>query len=266
VTDRLEITRERALGHTEAAFKQFCSALRAVTNPDATAVGTWTIKDVAGHLRGTLDLYPELLAGRATPLDSPRDITSFNDKVVSAETRSVPELADAIEARLPDFVAATRSAGDEPYAWHGGIKLPVESFCAILISEALVHGHDVTQAEGKEWPIDPAAIRTSFIGLLPLLPYYVDERAATGVRARFELKLRGEEGARAFLFFNDGRLIVEEPPQGRVDCHISADPSAFMLVSYGRSDPIRAALTGKMFAWGRKPWLGFKVPALIKNP
>src|SRR5918999_375523 len=108
LTDRLEITRERAIGHTETAFNHFCSALRAVTNPQATAVGTWTIRDVAGHLRGSFDLYPDLLAGPASPLDSPQDITSFNDKVVAGETRSVPELADAIEARLPDFVAAAR--------------------------------------------------------------------------------------------------------------------------------------------------------------
>jgi uncharacterized protein (TIGR03083 family) len=262
----LQITRERAIGHTVAAFKQFCSALRAVTDLSAVAVGSWTVQDVAGHLNGSFDLYPDMLLGKSSPLASPQEITAFNDKVVAGETRSVPELADAIEARVDDFVDSATRAGDEPHAWHAGIELPVETFCAVLIGEALVHGYDVAQAESRPWRIDPAAVRTAFIGLLPLLPHYVDERAATGVEARFELKLRGEDGARAFLFFDDGRLAIEEPAAGVLDCHVSADPVAFMLVSYGRAGLVRPVLTGKMLAWGRKPWLSFKIPSLLRSP
>jgi uncharacterized protein (TIGR03083 family) len=266
LTDRLEITRGRAVDHAEASLRGFCSVLRAAKDSDAPAIGSWKVRDVGAHMRGAFDLYPDMLRGRGSPVASVDGITAFNEQVVSAETRTPRELADDIEQRVPDFVAAAREAGPDPLAWHGGIPLPVESFCALLIGEALVHGYDVAQAEGAQWDLDPGAVRTAFIGLLPVIPYYVDERAAAGVRARFELKLRGEDGARAFLFFDDRRLIVEEPAAGVVDCHISADPVAFMLVSYGRAGPVVPALTGKMLAWGRKPWLGFKIPSLLRSP
>lgn len=266
MTSRLEITRERAIAHTQASLRQFCSVLRAVKDPAAPAIGTWTVRDVAAHMTGAFDLYPGMLRGERSPVASVDGITAFNQQVVAAETRTCRELADAIEARVPDFVAAATNAGPEPPAWHGGIALPVQTFCAVLIGEALVHGYDVAQAERTAWDLDPAAVRTSFIGLLPVIPYYVDERAATGVNARFELKLRGEDGARAVLFFDDGALTIEDAPTGPVDCHVSADPVAFMLVSYGRSGPVIPALTAKMVAWGRKPWLGFKIPSLLKSP
>jgi uncharacterized protein (TIGR03083 family) len=252
--------------HAEASLRRFCSVLRAAKAPDAQAVGTWTVRDVGAHMRGAFDLYPDMLRGRGSPVASVDDITSFNEQVVTAETRTPRELADDIEARVPDFVSAARSAGPDPLAWHGGIPLRVESFCALLIGEALVHGYDVASADGAQWDLDPGAVRTAFIGLLPVIPYYVDKSAAAGVRARFELRLRGEDGARAFLFFDDGRLTIEEPAAGVVDCRISADPVAFMLVSYGRAGPVAPALTGKMVAWGRKPWLGFKIPSLLKSP
>jgi putative sterol carrier protein len=47
---------------------------------------------------------------------------------------------------------------------------------------------------------------------------------------------------------------------------ISADPVAFLEVGYGRANPLVAALTGKLVAKGRKPWLGLAFGKLFAAP
>jgi hypothetical protein len=78
------------------------------------------------------------------------------------------------------------------------------------------------------------------------------------------VRLRG--GGRAVLRFDDGDLTVEPEPAGPVDCHLSVDPEAFMLVGWGRITQGPAILKGQLFAWGRKPWLGLKLRSLLRNP
>jgi hypothetical protein len=39
-----------------------------------------------------------------------------------------------------------------------------------------------------------------------------------------------------------------------------------VLVGYGRMSQWRAIGTGRLIAWGRKPWLGFRFVGLFFNP
>jgi hypothetical protein len=127
---------------------------------------------------------------------------------------------------------------------------------ALLLEEASVHGHDVATALRRPWRIRDEWAHTVFRGLLPVMPAYVSERAA-GVRARIDLRLRGDPAARAVLDLADGAMTVHPgPPEERVDCHVSAAPVPFLLVSLRRTGPLRPALTGQVLTWGRKPWLG----------
>ena len=51
-----------------------------------------------------------------------------------------------------------------------------------------------------------------------------------------------------------------------MDCHISADPVAFLIVAYGRGSQWPPVLGGKITAWGRKPWRAFGLTRLLMNP
>ena len=51
-----------------------------------------------------------------------------------------------------------------------------------------------------------------------------------------------------------------------MDCHVSADPVALLLVSYGRRSQWVPVLTGKLLAWGRKPWLGLRLVRYLVTP
>jgi hypothetical protein len=92
----------------------------------------------------------------------------------------------------------------------------------------------------------------------------VNAGKATGLRATYDIRIRG--GDRFDFIFDDGELNIVEPSSRRVDCHISADPVAFLLVVWNRQSQWPAIATGKLMAWGRKPWLGPQLRALMRNP
>jgi hypothetical protein len=63
----------------------------------------------------------------------------------------------------------------------------------------------------------------------------------------------------------DGALTVTRE-DGPVDCHVSADPVALLLVAYGRRSQWGPIVTGKLVAWGRKPWLGPRLVRYLVTP
>jgi len=106
-----------------------------------------------------------------------------------------------------------------------------------------------------------------FLGVLPVVPYYLDAQRARGRHARYDIRLRGERGARATFTVGGGALAIEAPAPGQpADCRLSADPWAFLLVLYGRSGPIAPALTGQILAWGRRPWLALTLATMFRKP
>lgn len=50
------------------------------------------------------------------------------------------------------------------------------------------------------------------------------------------------------------------------DCTISIEPVTFLLMALGRSSPVGAMARGRVFAWGRKPWMEPRFPAYFKAP
>ena len=63
-----------------------------------------------------------------------------------------------------------------------------------------------------------------------------------------------------------GGCTVQPGVPGPVDCHVGADPVAFLLVSYGRQPLWRPILDGKLTSWGRRPWKSLAFKRLLVNP
>jgi hypothetical protein len=133
-----------------------------------------------------------------------------------------------------------------------------------------MHGDDIAQAAGRPWQIESthgAMVLGRF--LVPVLQALdsramLDAEQAAGLRATYDIRLRG--GDRFYFIFNDGALTIEEPSARKVDCHISADPVAFLMVAWSRQSQWSAIAKGKLLAWGRKPWLGPRFRGLMRNP
>ena len=98
-----------------------------------------------------------------------------------------------------------------------------------------------------------------------MLPLVYDGTAANGQSFAIDVRLHGRPRGLGVactpetLTYSDG-----SPPNAAV--HISANPVAWLLVGYGRRSQWWAAATGKIVAWGRKPWLAFRVGRLLVSP
>ena len=251
-----------------AAARRFTALLVTCADPDKVAVGAWSVRDVAAHVAGFWPAYLPILRGEGSPLARLEDQASLNaTTLATVDERDLTKLAARIDTLLDETLATARAIPyDTVLPWHGGLLLPFSTVLAALAGEPLVHGYDIARATGRRWKIPSGEARAISMGLLPVLPHYVEPAKAADFRARFEVRLRGAREARAVLSFEDGCLTVEQPNGVRADCYLSADPAAFLLVSYGRIKPWGPALTGKIMAWGRKPYLGFRLPGLLRNP
>lgn len=261
--------------------------LRSVDDPQAVALGQWNVAEVAVHLaqafvvvpglaRGDLSEAQELvpgIEGRSTGsvLDDIWDLGDVTvDSVRRERERDLLVLAGRLEARAAAFLADTAtSAPDEARAWLvDGVTVGVPTLTCHLLNETVVHGYDIAVGSGRPWPIDRRHAVLVVEGfLLPVLgslgAAMVHRSRAAGLRACYEVRVRG--GGRHLMTFDDGDLTVDAAPGRRVDCHLSVDPEAFLLVAWGRRSQWRAIATGQLVAWGRRPWLGPRLRHLVRN-
>ncbi|MGH9157436.1 MAG: SCP2 sterol-binding domain-containing protein [Acidimicrobiales bacterium] len=230
--------------------------LRSLGPTGTVAVGQRDAVEVAMHLsqafvivpslaRGSIDDTYEVLPGTdRRPSGSPlTDVWDLADTTVVA-VWSDPErdpvvLADRIDQRCARFLdEMVGRSPDEPRPWLvEGVTVSLPTLTYHLLNETVVHGRDIAVAGGRRWPVDPHCAALALDGfIMPVVgalgPAMVEPRAAAGLRACFDISVRG--GGRYFMVFDDGDLAVEAPSSRRVDCHLSVDPVAFLLVVWGR--------------------------------
>jgi hypothetical protein len=190
------------------------------------ATPAWNVTDVVGHVAMEPKRYLELAAGGG---DWPRDVSDL--------------------AEFDDPAPLMRFDGDQ--------LVPADLQVGTFLGELIVHGRDIAQAVGKEWPIDPAMVPLVYLGLHQVLPGWVDPNKAGGHTATYELRLRGST---SYVYeFTNGRLAIDPGHPRRIDAHISAEPVTALLNSYGRTGQFRPAVTGKVLVWGRRPWLALSL-------
>lgn len=259
------IDKEEALRELRATVPEFTALLRGVKNPNAHAIGEWSVRDVAAHMTDVFENYRRVAEGKGSAAPSIDKIGDYNEERVNAiDETDIGVLAGRIdEAAMPYLDVLSSIAGDPTVAWTE-LEIPVSTVIAIGISECLVHGFDIAVAEKRPWRLDPHKVAISLRGLTPITVHYLDPEQAGDMRACFDLRLRGQ--TRLFFIVEDGKLSIEEPSARRIDVHISADPAAFMLVGYGRISQWGPIAKGQLLTWGRKPWLAFKFGSLLKNP
>lgn len=261
--------------------------LRSVDDPHAAAVGQWNVVEVAVHLCQAFVIVPGLASADLTealefvPGLAQRgtgslmgDIWDLGDLTVEGvrreRERDLHALAERVDASAAAFLADTaETAPDEARSWLvDGVTVDVPTLTCHLLNETVVHGYDIAVASGRRWRIDrghAALVVDGFV--FPLVDALgnalVDASRAAGLRACYAVHVRG--GGRHVMTFDDGTLTVGPRNGRRVDCHLSVDPAAFLLVVWGRRSQWRAIATGQLVAWGRRPWLGPRLRQLVRN-
>ena len=257
----------RVLAELPAAMDQFCGLLLHGDDLNVHGIGHWSASDVAAHVATVLELNVGLACGTVLPVSAIEAIPGWSQSALEkVEDRRPQALADRIQAAVSELTdAASSPDGDPRVAWHAGLSIPISTVLALMVGEAMIHGYDIARALGRRWHIPSAWAETTFRGMVDVVPlYFLPERSA-GLLARLEMRLRGIE-TRALFTVTDDELQISEPGGGRADCYISGDPTALLLLLYGRTGPLRPTLTGHVVAWGRKPWLAFRFLRLFRNP
>lgn len=151
-----------------------------------------------------------------------------------------------------------------------GSQVAVGTLICHLLNETVLHGWDIARGDGQRWQINPAHAVLILEGFLVPVIQALDPRAlvnqeqARGLRATYELRVRG--GGRHVFVFEDGALTVEAPSSRPIDCFISADPVAFLLVAWGRQNQATAIVKRQLVVSGPQAWLGLRFRSLLRNP
>lgn len=245
---------------------RFAALLRSASDPTRNACGHWSISEVAAHTSHVYSLFPELMRGGESFVKDHLGLGDAWEVRLAEDTmRDLPTIAERIEGAVEEFCdVATDTEWEQPKLWHGGIKMPTYSLASFLIGESALHGRDVATAESRPWGIETSHATLVITGLLPALPHYVNPQAVEGLKATYDVRVRG--GPRVYLMLRNGSLTIDQISPGSVDCHISADPVAYVLVGYGRIGQLGPILTGKFVAWGRRPWLATRFGKLFYTP
>lgn len=267
---------EAARTELAAAVGRTTALLRSLPGTDvALPSPPWTVRDAAAHLVVGLRVFASAARGQAPVFDLGQ-VDVAQQRVALLNERTIPTVAETdgtalgglLDRELEVYLAATAGAGARdqlPTPWYGdGLGLDTAAATCVLVGEQVMHGYDMARATGRPWPISPDVARLVMSGATAMMPIYVNRPAAAGVRATFDIAVRG--GPRFLLVVRDGTLTTEPYDGRRADCHISADPVAFLLVGYGRAAQAKLIATGKLVSWGRKPWLALSIKDLVLSP
>jgi SCP-2 sterol transfer family len=134
----------------------------------------------------------------------------------------------------------------------------------LLIGEQLLHGYDIAQTLGAEWPIGEEPARLTVQAVLPTLPALVDGEAAKSVDAAYEPAVDG--GPRVMARFRHGAGSIGPPEGAAIDCQLSGDPVAWLLALYGRVGWEQLLHTGRVKVTIGDAVLGGTFKKLLRNP
>ena len=256
------------------AGPRLTAMLRSATKPEAPALGEWDVTQVATHVSHAIDAITAMTTGGGNLIADIEGLPVMSRVMLEGEgRRPLAELADRIDASVANFLAGMEAAaatGDTSHSWLiQGTEMPLSTLTCQVLNELVVHGRDIAVALAESWPIDKgdaALILQGFVfpALHTLGRAMVVQEKAGDKRVRFEVRLRGD--GRAWAYFDKGDFSVEGSPQGKVDCTLSVDPEAFLLVAWGRINQWQAIPKGQLLASGRKPWLGLQLRSWLRNP
>ncbi|MDH6143401.1 uncharacterized protein (TIGR03083 family) [Kitasatospora sp. GP30] len=227
----------------------------------------WTVAEAAAHLAMANELMAALAAGEERPYGdgTPGSLAEANAVSLAQRPERDPVvLAEEIAQWAREFtVAAGSRAGTEPVVTPLG-RMDLDTLGAYLLTHMLGHLYDIAVALRRPHPIDRQRVALTIPFLRAAMPLVTDARAAAGHNACYRLKVRGLCGFA--VTFTDGVTVVNDEPPRRPDCTILTEPVAFLLIALGRYSAAGAFARGKVFAWGRRPWLALAFPGLFAAP
>ena len=244
-------------------------AMMATADPALPVPATpqWTVAELFAHVATVAPRYSQGARREGEWVASAGDLGELNARQLAALPKTdVATVSASLRASLAELAALITGYGDtQPvFTFHGGQRIGADVALGVLLGELVVHGHDIAGALHRPWPIEPADVELIVQGVSPVLAGWLDPARSRGHTGRYEVRLRGQ-GVHRFAFA-DGRLRMDPPDPLRPDVVISADPATFLLVTYKRTSQWPGIATGRLVAWGRRPWLALTFASRFHRP
>jgi hypothetical protein len=134
----------------------------------------------------------------------------------------------------------------------------------IAVAEHLLHGYDMAVALSRPWPIDPDHAAVGVIGYGACEGQWLNPVTSAGHTAGYAVELT--TGQRYTIRFVEGEHRVELPGSGSVDCTVTANPVALLLVHGRRISRWAGIALGMLRAGGDRPELALGLDELFRLP
>jgi uncharacterized protein (TIGR03083 family) len=281
----LDITDQRWADARDAlagAAERFSRMLLDCRTPDRRTIGDWSVADTAAHVAVVARLNAGLISGDLAPLDAPELDRGWQESSLGGFGRLNALSLEHFPERALDVVSNTlleevdlllnRAKDVDPRElrpWLGSAQLPAASHVAHQLNEVLIHGLDIARALNVPWPISAHESALTFdLFLMPMLGGRSGRLLAGsgGNEGRVTIEFRSKHTTPVILTSDNGRLQVEPADGGKVDAQVRFDPTAMMLTIFRRTRLLRSVATGKVFAFGRRPWAAVTYLRGMRSP
>ena len=248
---------------------RFATLVSSVGDPEAKAVGNWSVAETAAHVVVIASLYTTMLSAGASAHPIPgledRIRESALDEVGALNEYALAHMVErdpiALGGHIREAVGKLIAMSDDldpscHVTWLGGAQVPVAGWYAHLLNELHLHGGDIARAGGERWDVPQLDAAMSFeMFLVAMLRGDTGHLLAHEPMSRSDvaIRFRSRHTAPVVLAVRDGRIVID-PSSGRLDATLYFQPAALMQILFMRLGKTRAALTGQIAVLGRKPW------------
>jgi uncharacterized protein (TIGR03083 family) len=227
----------------------------------------WTVGETAAHLAFAQDAFSRIARGASVPHGdgTVAGLAEANARVLDQfPERDGAKLAERIVEATRSYVEAVESLPAEMTVPTPMGAMEVDTCTSYMLTHLMMHGWPVARALRTRTPFGSAEVELALPFVTHVMPAIVDPESARGFTACYEVGFR--HGPRLAFMFDDGQLTIAPAPTRRVDCHVSADPVAFLLVGADLVGQWGQIARGRLMTWGRKPWLALRFAGLFHPP
>lgn len=227
----------------------------------------WSVGEMAAHISDAQKLFARLTSGEDVRHGdgTVESLAPANRALLNRnQERSGESLANALVNNTQDYLQSAASTPPSKMMVTPMGPMDADTLYTYCLLHLMMHGFPISFALKKNLKVDPATVELTIPFLKHALPVVVNRKAAGKLRAIYKVSMRG--GSSFWIKFDRGDVTVHDSKPGRVDCFISADPVSFLLVGFKLKSQWPMIAQGKLFAYGIKPWLGFRFAGLFLPP
>lgn len=252
---------EKARAALRAVSARTAGLMETLPATEAPIPGSkWTVREAGVHLVNVGVRYAAMVQGEPLGYASlaPEECARMNAQLIADIPESDPvKLAALMQEGTERLLEASARCDDEhPVLWHCQTHVAIPNLIAIATAEHLLHGYDIALAVKRPWPMTSGEAGMALFGYGVGYGLCLNPRTTAGHTAGYGIEFT--TGERFTIRFVDGEYRLEPPDSGPIDCTITADPAAFLLVGAGRVSQWQAFALGAMEVGGDRPDLALE--------